>query len=166
MSRAPERLDGVPARGPADRAAVRLRAAIMADLPEILRIEHACFSAPWPEAAFVEEIEGRAWSRVLVAEAAGRLVGFMIYWVVDLELHLLNLATAREWRRSGVGRLLIERLIADAERGGRDSILLEVRRSNRAARRLYRSMGFIDFDIRRRYYRDNNEDAVVMLRQL
>jgi ribosomal-protein-alanine N-acetyltransferase len=145
---------------------VRLRAATLADLDRIMVIERASFAAPWPEVALVEEIEGRSWSRVIVAEADGAIIGFMVYWVIDLELHLLNLATLPAWRRRGIARALVARLIADAERGGRDEILLEVRRSNRAARRLYRSLGFTDFDVRRRYYRDNNEDAVVMLKQL
>lgn len=166
MSREPERLSGVRSPAGRERERARLRAATIDDLAQIMAIERASFGNPWPETAMAEELGGHSWSRVVVAEAKGAIVGFMIYWVVDLELHLLNLATWPTWRRRGVARALVQRMLRDARRGGRAEILLEVRRSNAAARRLYEELGFEDFGVRRRYYRDNNEDAIVMLKQL
>jgi len=152
-----------PIAGPGHRRPRhRLRPAKIADLDQIMGIEQTCFTAPWPAVAMAEEIDGRSWSRVIVVEIQDLIVGFMVYWVVDPELHLLNLATLPEFRRQGVGRAMVERLLGDAARHGREEVWLEVRQSNAGARRLYGQLGFEDYGIRRRYYQDNDEDAVVM----
>ena len=147
-------------------AECELKAATLDDLDSILHIETASFAMPWPRSAFAQEIEQRSWSRVIGAFAASKLVGFMIYWLVAQEMHLLNLAVHPNWRRRGIGRQLIEYLLADAAREQRNAILLEVRTSNHAALELYRRFGFEDLTVRPGYYADNGEDALVMLLEL
>jgi [ribosomal protein S18]-alanine N-acetyltransferase len=143
-----------------------LKAATSDDIDAMLDIETICFSAPWPRVAFAEEITHRSWSRVIGAFSGNELIGFMIYWLVASELHLLNLAVHPNWRRQGVGLKLIKYLLADALKEQRQAILLEVRTSNLAAIKLYRRFGFEELTVRPGYYADNGEDALVMLLEL
>jgi ribosomal-protein-alanine N-acetyltransferase len=141
-----------------------VRPATLDDLEGIMEIERASFAAPWPKSCIQEEIENVAeCSRLDVAERDGIIAGFMNYWHVEDERHLLNFAVHPRYRRGGVGKAMLACLL-DAARADRARlVLLEVRFSNTAARSLYRSAGFQDFDLRKRYYSDNGEDAVVMI---
>jgi ribosomal-protein-alanine N-acetyltransferase len=105
----------------------------------------------------------RPWARLWVArEAAHGAVGFVVAWHVTDEIHLLNVATRADRRRRGIGRAMLEVLIAHAREVGARHILLEVRRSNVPAIGLYRSLGFFAMGVRARYYPDD-EDAVEMV---
>lgn len=141
---------------------LRIRRATSADIDSIMEIERASFSSPWPVSAIAEEIERRGWSRVAVATSDRMVLGFIVYWVVDRELHLLNLATRPAWRRRGVARSMIEHMLAEAHRLELWQVVLEVRESNDAALNLYENFGFTRIGRRSRYYADNGEDAIVM----
>jgi ribosomal-protein-alanine N-acetyltransferase len=148
-----------PGRG---STSVRIRRATLADVSSIMEIERASFDSPWPVSAIEEEIERRTWSRVALAVSGGEVMGFIVYWVVDQELHLLNLATGPEFRRQGVARRLIDHMIAEGRRRELWQVVLEVRESNDAALLLYERYGFVRVGRRPRYYTDNGEDAIVM----
>jgi ribosomal-protein-alanine N-acetyltransferase len=112
----------------------------------------------------VEELS-RAWARVWVARAAGTdatPLGFLVAWHVVDELHILNVATAPEARRRGVGQALVREALAYAATSRVRLVLLEVRRSNEPAIRLYRKHAFRTSGLRVGYYADNNEDALEM----
>jgi [ribosomal protein S18]-alanine N-acetyltransferase len=151
---------------PGKMRAVSVRRASLHDLDDISKIEIACFAAPWPREVLAEEIAERSWSRVVVASSQDTVIAFMVYWLVSSELHLLNLAVHPRWRRRGLGRMLVDHLVAEARVEGRLELLLEVRVSNAAAQELYRRVGFHEIMVRRRYYSDNQEDALVMLMRL
>jgi ribosomal-protein-alanine N-acetyltransferase len=87
-------------------------------------------------------------------------------WQVCDEGHITNIAVHPEFRRSGVGSALMEALLAEAENRGIAALTLEVRESNHCARSLYRKYGFEDGGMRKAYYADNNEDAVIMWKRL
>lgn len=89
--------------------------------------------------------------------------GFALAWSVADEVHVLNVATDPEHRRRGIGRALMGAIVDRARSGKARLVLLEVRRSNRAAIRLYRSQGFSAIGVRRAYYADNREDAIEMM---
>ena len=144
----------------------QMRRATLDDLDDILAIERRCFRSPCPKSVFVGEISGRSWSRVVVAERDQVVVGYMVYWIVTTEIHLLNLAVHPDWRRQAVARTLLSELIATSRRDNREEILLEVRASNQAAQRLYHQLSFVEIAIRPGYYSDNGEDAIVMVRQV
>lgn len=148
--------------GRAAEGRIVVRTANRGDLDAIMEIERASFSTPWSESAMAQEIEGRDWSRVAVAVAGNRVAGFMVYWEIVDEVHLLNFAVHPAARRHGVGRAMMGRLVTGLEAEGCSSILLEVRVSNHVAQRLYRSFGFAPVSRRVKYYCDNNEDAIVM----
>jgi ribosomal-protein-alanine N-acetyltransferase len=108
----------------------------------------------------------RAWATVRVARLpGGAIAGYVLTWKVVDEIHLLNVAVAPEHRRAGVGRMLVEDVVARARESGMARILLEVRASNVAAVALYEALGFSRFNLRAGYYADG-EDAVEMERVL
>jgi [ribosomal protein S18]-alanine N-acetyltransferase len=146
--------------------ALRFRRVEAADLPRLMEIERAGFRHPWSEQQLRNEL-ANAWSIVLAALEAGpggaeRMAGYVIVWVVHDELHVLNVATAPEDRRRGVGRALME----EAHRVGRSRACrlstLEVRRSNAPAIALYLALGYRQVGMRPRYYTEENEDALLM----
>ena len=111
------------------------------------------------------EITGKEWSRTLVASFEGKTLGFMIYWMVLNEMHLLNLAVHPDYRRTGIATMLVTHLIDIAQKEKILDIFLEVRVSNKKAQLLYRKFGFKPIGIRQKYYTDNGEDAIVMCRR-
>jgi ribosomal-protein-alanine N-acetyltransferase len=106
----------------------------------------------------------RSWAKLWVARApsGSEVLGMALTWRAADEVHLLDLAVDPEVRRQGIGRCLLETVLSDARAGGAALALLEVRASNAAALGLYASLGFVRTDVRRAYYSDNGEDAVVM----
>lgn len=122
----------------------------------------------WPEAAYRQALDAGSSPRrlVLAAERGERLIGFAVAAVVAGEAELESIAVERAVQRAGVGRALLEALV-DAARGlGAERFLLEARVSNEPALRLYRALGFVENGRRPRYYRDPEEDAVLMERVL
>ena len=135
-----------------------------ADLDQVLQVEAACFLHPWSAEAFRRELE-HGWSTILVA-TEGRIVGFLIFWLVHDEIHILNVATDPPHRRRGVARLLLAETGRRAAAADCALITLEVRRSNLAGLALYAQLGYERTAVRKGYYEAENEDAIVMTRQL
>jgi [ribosomal protein S18]-alanine N-acetyltransferase len=107
----------------------------------------------------------RGFARIWVArlEAGSEAIAFLLAWRVADELHVINVATHPDFRRRGAGRVLLDTALAHAVREKARLVLLEVRRSNRAAIGLYRARGFTVMGLRRAYYADNSEDAIEMM---
>lgn len=138
----------------------------LADIEAVDAIARASF--PGEELSAATEIS-RPWARVYLArglEPGAAPLGFLVIWHVADELHVLNVATTPEARRRGIGRALMDVAMAYAVEHGVRLVLLEVRRSNEAARRLYRRLGFDETSVRRGYYADNGEDAIEMMRTI
>ncbi len=139
-----------------------IRRLTYADLPEVVAIERRAFPAPWSLAMFVLEL-GRPGGICLVATHGHRVVGYLVCSRHDVVWHLMDIAVDPDARRGGVAsaliRALLERLPAPD-----DPVTLEVRRSNHGAIALYEGFGFIAAGVRRRYYQDNGEDALIMWR--
>jgi len=135
-------------------------------VPGVLRVERECFPAPWTEAMFRQEVEEKWLSRSFVALLDGIVVGYVIAWFLRGEVHILNLAVTKALHRRGIARSMMSHVIDLAESEACHMITLEVRVSNEPAKLLYFSMGFAPVGIRRRYYHDNNEDAIVMTKRL
>ncbi len=138
------------------------------DLDEIMRVERLSFKTPWSRNMFMEELS-RHQSKTFVARLAGLpdkpLVGYVMFWIVVDELHILNIAVDPDWRRQGIGAKLME-LVFEHARGSRTAlIVLDVRYGNAAARRMYEEFGFRGVGVRLKYYSDTGEDALVMVRE-
>jgi ribosomal-protein-alanine N-acetyltransferase len=146
-------------------AALRFRRATAEDVARLLELERASHSHPWSEGQLRRELDN-GYGTVLCAaragrEPTGRIDGFVVYWVIHDELHVLDVVTAPEARRTGLGRALMTEALADGRGRGATRALLEVRRSNVPAIALYRALGFLHDTVRRSYYPDG-EDAVLM----
>jgi [ribosomal protein S18]-alanine N-acetyltransferase len=140
-------------------APVRIDAMNAGDLATVAGIDGA---TRMDEAQLKDEL-ARTWSRLWVAREDGDgVVAFLVSWHVADELHVLNVATRENRRRRGIGRALMDVVIAYARRERVKHVLLEVRRSNAAAIALYRSVGFFAMGVRAKYYPDD-EDAVEMV---
>lgn len=135
------------------------------DIPEVMVVERLCFHDPWDKSAFERETVNTFSRSLLARDASGRLLGYAMWWVAGPEFHLLNLAVHPAARRQGLGRELLDRVVADARKDQAEFVALEVRTSNLAAKTLYQHAGFHTVGVRRRYYRDG-EDAEVMLLRL
>lgn len=138
-------------------------------LPEILRLEEACFSAPWTRKMLEAELTGNRFAHFLVAmdqedagASAGMIVGYHCFWIVFEELRLMNLAVGESMRRRGVARALVTEAIRMGLAQATTRAILEVRVSNEAARALYQRMGFVQIGTRSKYYTNPVEDAVLM----
>ncbi len=137
----------------------RLRRLAYSDLPAVIAIERRSFPTAWSLAMFVLEISKPS-GVCLAATARGRLLGYLICSRYDQVWHLMNVAVAPEERRTGVATRLIGRLFEEAGEGL--PFTLEVRLSNRQAIAMYEGLGFRSAGVRRRYYHDNGEDAMIM----
>lgn len=131
-------------------------------IDDILIVEKLSFKTPWSKGSFIGEIRRNKFAVYFSAKAGESIVGYAGMWVICGEGHITNVAVHPEYRRIGIGSRLIEALIAAARNQNIESMTLEVRKSNIAAQTLYRKYGFIEKGIRRSYYSDNNEDAVIM----
>lgn len=135
------------------------------DLDQVMNIEMASFPSPWSRNAYQREITDNSYAHYLVMLAGGEVIGYGGMWVVLDEAHVTNLAVAPAHRRHGYGRRLLSALIELATALGANRLTLEVRRSNRAAQMLYVRHGFVTCGVRRNYYADTQEDALVMVKE-
>ncbi len=150
--------------GPPGNGAVELAPLRPEDLQAVMEIEQRSFSSPWSPGMFLHELR-LPFSRTLVAMRVGtdqrKVLGYVCRWLVGDEIQILNLAVAPEERGRGVGKLLLDAVLAEARERGLRRVTLEVAADNAPGIRLYRSAGFSIVGRRRRYYRDGG-DALVM----
>jgi ribosomal-protein-alanine N-acetyltransferase len=131
-----------------------------------MAIEKVSFPSPWSRILFEEEI-GREFSDVIVAveDPEEAVAGYAVCWTVGEDSHLLNIAVRPDARNRGIGRTLLRECIRRGARAGGRRIYLEVRLGNETALSLYRREGFRFVGVRKGYYVDTGEDAIVLLRE-
>ncbi len=129
------------------------------DLPAVIAVERRSFPTPWSLAMFVLELS-KPNGICLSAKDGDRLIGYLVCSRYDQVWHLMNVAVAPEARRRGIASSLIRALFAEA--GSGLPFTLEVRVSNLQAIAMYEGFGFRSAGMRRRYYHDNGEDALIM----
>lgn len=132
------------------------------DLDQIMEIEHQSFTVPWSKEAFYNELSKNQFAKYLIIEADNKIVGYCGVWIVVDEAHVTNIAILPEYRGMKLGEALMGRMIEMAKEHGALMMTLEVRVSNTIAQSLYRKFGFQGGAIRKNYYTDNQEDALVM----
>ncbi|MGE5549242.1 MAG: ribosomal protein S18-alanine N-acetyltransferase [Bacteroidota bacterium] len=141
---------------------VNIAAMTLADLDGVLEIENLAFASPWSRESFRHELTENTRAVYIVADDGTAIVGYIGMWVIFEEGHITNLAVHPNCRRQGIASRLLSELCLIAKERGVQRLTLEVRRSNIGAQLLYARHGFICSGVRRRYYRDNNEDAFIM----
>ena len=131
------------------------------DVEAVHAIEVACFKTPWSKKSFYDEVTRNACARYMVVREDGAAIAYAGVWFVLDEGHITNIAVRPDRRGQGVGEMVTRGLIQLAADSGMSWMTLEVRRSNEAARGLYRKLGFEEVGVRKRYY-ENREDAILM----
>jgi [ribosomal protein S18]-alanine N-acetyltransferase len=141
---------------------ISIRPMRVEDINGVLEIEQMSFPTPWPRDAYQHELRDNRLACYLVAREFHRLVGYAGMWVILDEAHVTTIAVDPLHRRRRIGERLLVALIDEAVRRGARWVTLEVRKSNLGAQSLYRKYGFKDIGVRKGYYSDNREDAIVM----
>lgn len=131
------------------------------DIPVVMEVEKQCFTITWSENAYRTELANQC-ADYQVAWLGGRLVGYVGMWLIMDEVHITTIGVATEFRSHKVGERLLVAMLDAAREKGAQRVTLEVRKSNETAKALYRKYGFREAAIRKGYYSDNNEDAIIM----
>ena len=140
-----------------------LRRMTLSDVPAVHRLEEAIFSMPWSEKDFVYEMTENKVARYLVIEEAGEIIAFAGAHIILDQAHVTNIAVRQDCRGRGLGRMITRALMQYASNLGAEYLTLEVRQSNVKAQNLYKSLGFVKVNVRKRYYEDTGEDAWLMV---
>lgn len=141
---------------------VNIRKMTAADIPVVAELDKISFSLPWPERSFQFEVAHNPASRCWVAEVDGRIAGMVVAWLFVDEVHIATIATHPDFRRQGIAQKLLTHTLRYTSDEGAVSSFLEVRESNLAAQAMYRKFGYENTGRRKRYYKDNDEDAILM----
>ena len=143
--------------------------ATLGSLSEILKVEEACFSAPWTRKMLEAELSGNPFAHFLLARREGgnrppseAVVGYLCYWIVFEEVRLMNLAVIESMRHRGIAKSLVATALRTGMSQSAHRAVLEVRASNEAAQRLYKGFGFSQTAVRPKYYATPVEDAILM----
>jgi len=139
-----------------------IRKMTLEDMPSVIDLDQKSFSLPWPERSFRFELTANSASRCWVAELDGKIVGMIVVWLIIDEAHVATIATHPDFRRRGIGTKLLSHALRLMMDEGASSSFLEVRESNFSAQEMYRKFGYEVSGRRPRYYKDNNEDAILM----
>ena len=128
---------------------------------QIAQLEKQCFSDPWSEKSIASELDNElaCW---LVAEENGTVAGYVGSQTVLGETDMMNVAVHPDHRRQGIAEALVTALVSDLKRQGSHCLTLEVRASNEPAQKLYEKLGFEQIGLRRNYYRNPREDALIL----
>jgi ribosomal-protein-alanine N-acetyltransferase len=132
------------------------------DIPAVHAIDELSFSMPWPERSFKFEATENPAARAWVAESDGRVVAMLVMWLIVDEAHIATIATHPDFRRQGIGEQLLLEALRAARAEGAKLAFLEVREGNTAAQSMYSKHRFEVTGRRPRYYKDNQEDALLM----
>ncbi|MBC5824219.1 MAG: ribosomal protein S18-alanine N-acetyltransferase [Candidatus Eremiobacteraeota bacterium] len=132
------------------------------DIREVLRIEAACFQTPWPSNAFHNELSDNKLAHYFVARSGEEIVAYAGVWVILEDAHITTVAVHPSQQRQRYGERMLIKLLEEAVDRGASWVTLEVRESNVAAQKLYEKYGFTTMNVRRGYYSDNDENALVM----
>lgn len=143
---------------------VKIRKMTVDDLEQVVAIDRASFSLPWPVQSFKFEVADNPAARCWVAETVDDrcVVGMLVLWLIVDEAHIATLAAHPDFRRQGIGSELLTHALLWAYQEGARRAFLEVRAGNQAAQAMYRKFRFEISGSRPRYYKDNGEDAILM----
>lgn len=145
---------------------ISFRSMNLTDIDRILEIEYQSFAAPWSRAAFEGELVRNHFARYFVVEVDGYAVGYAGMWLIIDEAHITNIAIDPAFRGKKLGELLLRQMMTVAVWNGATRMTLEVRVSNKKAQHLYEKLGFRSYGVRKGYYSDNGEDAIIMWAEL
>ena len=136
------------------------------DINRVLEIENDSFRSPWQRAVFETEFKNKNSYNIACKDESRDLVGYCLSWLIYDEIHILKVAVDESFRNQGIGKRLIVKTLEHFIPKGANHAVLEVRLDNYGAISLYEKLGFESLRIRRNYYAETGEDALVMLLDL
>ena len=136
------------------------------DIDQVCEIENLSFATPWSRESFESELSQNSLAKYIVSKVNGKVVAYGGMWIVLDEAHITNIAVHPDYRGQKIGEKLVHALLQTAKESKTARITLEVRALNEVARKLYKKLGFEDSGIRKGYYADTGEDAVIMWKEL
>lgn len=139
-----------------------IRRMTLEDVPAVHKIDTLSFSLPWPERSFRFELTDNPVARGWVTEVNGHIAAMLVLWFIIDEAHIATIATHPDFRRQGIGEQILLHALRAVRAEGARRAFLEVRAGNTAAQTMYKKYGFVVDGVRPKYYRDNNEDAILM----
>ena len=140
---------------------IRIEPMELEDVEQVAELDKQCFPTPWSAGAYTNELHNPS-AYYIVARSDSRIVGYAGMWLIVDEAHITTIGVAPELRGRKIGERMLVNLLDEAIHRGARRITLEVRRSNRIAQNLYDKYGFAVAAVRKGYYTNNNEDAIVM----
>ena len=141
---------------------MNIRRMTLDDIPAVVSLDKLSFTLPWPERSFRFELTDNPASRCWVYELDGKIVGVIVAWLLVDEAHIATIATHPDHRRQGIAQELLTYALRYMSKEGAVTSFLEVRENNLAAQEMYRKFGYEVSGLRKRYYKDTNEDAILM----
>lgn len=145
---------------------LRVREMRVDDIDAVYEIETACFPSPWSKESFEKELTANELAHYYVVAVDGEIAAYGGFWAVLEEAHITNIACKPSYQGNGYGEAVTLGLISHAKVLELERVTLEVRVSNEKAKRLYHKLGFKDVGIRPKYYSDNQEDALIMWKEI
>ena len=134
-------------------------------IPTLARLEQLCFEHPWSQQALADELDNRT-AHFMVAVRDGEIMGYIGVFVVCESCYISDIAVFPEFRRQGAAKALLDEACRKARQLGAESVSLEVRPSNAPAISLYTGQGFEEVGLRKKFYRDPPEDALILTKTL
>lgn len=134
----------------------------VSNIDDVIVIENLSFKTPWTYDAFLAELTENKCARYKVLMIGNKVVAYGGMWILLDEAHITNIAVHPEYRGIGLGNAILEQLIIEAKQNNISAMTLEVRMSNTTAINLYKKYGFIEEAVRKKYYQDTGEDAIIM----
>lgn len=146
----------------AENMALTFRRMNLGDIDMVCAIEKEAFTTPWSPGAFYNELTNNHFAHYMIMQSGLDVAGYAGLWLIMDEAHITNIAVRKRYRGMKLGERLVRELMKTASFMGAVKITLEVRVTNEIAQNLYRKVGFTDSGVRKGYYTDNNEDALIM----
>lgn len=142
-----------------------IRKALIRDAKIMASLDIICFSDPWSVDSFIQELAENKVAHYIVSEVEGKVIGYVGVWIIAGEGHITNVAVHPKYRRNKIGEKMILNMLKLSEESNVTIHSLEVRKSNSAAIKLYKKMNFFEAGLRKNYYANNGEDAIIMNRE-
>lgn len=139
-----------------------IRRMTVSDLEQVVAIDQASFSLPWPARSFQFELTDNPASRCWVVDLDDKVIAIMVAWLIVDEIHIATFAIHPDFRKQGIGKKLLLHTLKSAKAEGAVTSFLEVRESNIVAQEIYRKFGYVESGRRNGYYKDNDEAAILM----
>jgi len=141
---------------------IHIRKMKYSDINHVMEVEKSSFTSPWTKEIFYQEIEKNSYAHYFVVESNEQVIGYAGMWIVVDDAQITNIAIKPDYRGFRIGERLFQHIYQHAIQNGVKRLSLEVRASNYVAQRLYRKFGLVPGGVRKNYYTDNQEDAIIM----